>query len=525
MLIDAQQVLQGSQIDTDVCIIGAGAAGLTMACELASGPLNVCLLESGGFDFDDATQALYQATVSGHPLNAPDISRLRYFGGTTNHWGGMCAPLDEDDFRIRPWIQYSGWPITRAELDPFYRRATSYVQIPSSEFAPRAWAEDIPPLFKDKRLGDRLAPLLFQLSPPTRFGEIYRQQLEAASTLKILLHANLLSLDSQPGGQVVEAARVSSLGGNTFIVRARTYILAAGAIENARLLLLSNSTQPKGLGNQHDLVGRFFMGHPQLDKVAWIVLNAPSGAAAKPLASSLRTYAMLQVTAKAAAQDQIARFGAHVDPLASTDAARLHDTPSYQALKRIVARIKGTSFRDITTSDDVAMVFNDVGGLLKGLYTRFGRAPILDIRPQCEQVPNPASRVTLGEERDALGQRRANVDWRLTDLDVVSIRRGLACVSQAFVDAKLGRATLSEAIGDATPQTIDCNEAWHHIGTTRMSNDPRTGVVDRDCRVHGLANLYVAGASVFPTTGIVNPTYTIVALAIRLADQIRGDAA
>lgn len=521
MLVDARHIPTGTRIDADVCIIGAGAAGLTIACELASSPLKVCLLESGGFDFDDETQALYRATVTGHSLNAPDISRLRYFGGTTNHWGGMCAPLDAEDFRTRPWLQYSGWPIERSELDPFYKRATPYVQIPSSDFAVGSWSDEVPPLFKDPRLDACLAPLLFQLSPPTRFGEVYRSQMESASTVQLMLHANVLSFDTGPGAQAVETVSVGCLTGNRFQVRASVYVLATGAIENARLLLLSDAVQPKGLGNLHDMVGRFFMGHPQLDGIARLVLAAPSSAAAKPLASTLRTYVMVQVKAAVAARDQTARFAAHVDPLASATAETLHNTRAYQALKRLIGRLKGVAFRDVTAADDLRAVVNDMSGLFTGLYTRFGRAPLLDIRPQCEQTPNPASRITLNNERDALGLRRVDVDWQLTDLDVISIRQGLKTVGDAFAKVGLGRLNLSETIRDATPQSIPCNESWHHLGTTRMSGDPRTGVVDRDCRVHGIANLYVAGGSVFPTTGIVNPTYTIVALAIRLADRIR----
>lgn len=525
MLIDARQIPPGSDVDTDVCIVGAGAAGLTIACELADGPLKVCLLESGGFDFEEDTQALYQAAVTGHPLNGPDISRLRYFGGTTNHWGGMCAPLDEEDCRVRPWLQYSGWPIARADLEPFYQRAAPYVQITSSDFSVKTWAEEIPPLFVDKKLDSRLAPLLFQLSPPTRFGEVYRERLETASSVRLLLHANVLSFDTDPNGRAVERVRVGCLSGNRFSVRATTYVLATGAIENARLLLASNAVQPHGLGNGHDMVGRFFMGHPQVDNVARIVLGAPSSAAAKPLASTLHTYAMVQIKAATAARDQIPRFAAHVDPLASTDATTLHNTPAYQALKRLVGRLKGTNFRNVSAADDLATMLDDVGGLFRGLYTRFGRAPLLDIRPQCEQVPNPDSRITLNQERDPLGLPRVDVDWQLTDLDVVGIRRGLDTVGDAFARAGLGRIDVSESIRDATPQSLACTESWHHLGTTRMSDDPRTGVVDRDCRVHSVANLYVAGGSVFPTTGIVNPTYSIVALAIRLADRIRSQTA
>lgn len=525
MLIDARQIPSGSIIEADLCIIGAGAAGMTIACELAGGPQSVCLLESGGLDFEDSTQALYQGMLTGHAMNALDISRLRYFGGTTNHWGGMCAPLADDDFHIRPWIQFSGWPINRTDLEPFYRRASPYVQIASANFDPAAWADEVPALFTNKNLRAQLEPVLFQLSPPTRFGEVYRDTLANSSHIRALLYANLLAFDTDQEGRRVEQARVATLEGQKFTVLASNYILAAGAIENARLLLTSNHIQKAGLGNQFDLVGRFFMGHPQLDNVARIHLWSPSSSAAKSLSATLHTYVMMQLASAVTGREQIAQFGAHVDPLASETASSLHHTPAYLALKRLVARAKGTSFPNKTPLDDVSTVLNDVSGLVRGLYTRFGRAPILDIRPQCEQVPNPNSRVTLSSERDALGLAKVDVKWQLSDLDVVSIRRGLTIVGETFNRAGLGKIEITDALRETTPQTIDCNEAWHHLGTTRMSNDPRAGVVDQNCCVHGINNLYIAGSSVFPTTGIVNPTYTIVALAVRLADHIRGQNA
>jgi choline dehydrogenase-like flavoprotein len=521
MLNDARRVPAGTTLSADVCIIGAGAAGITLACELAAGSQKVLLLESGGFDFEDATQALYQGEIVGHPLNPPDVSRLRYFGGTTNHWGGMCAPLAAEDFRVRPWVQYSGWPIGAEDLAGYWRRAVPYVQITSDNFSAADWADELPAIFRGNTLGERLAPLLFQQSPPTRFGEVFRERLTAAKPIETLLHANVLSLMADADARTVERVAVGCLDGNRFFVRARVFILATGAIENARLLLLSDGVQTAGLGNGNDLVGRFFMGHPQFDDGARIVLEAPTAAAAKPLGSTLHTYAMLRLTAATAAREQLPGFAAHLDPRASEVAPTLHQTPSYLALKRLVARFKGTQFPTTTAGDDLRTVLADLDGLASGLYTRFGKAPILDVRPQCEQVPNPASRVYLGSERDALGLRRIVVDWRLTDLDVLGMRRGLAIVGETFTGTGLGRLELSEAMREATPATLACAEAWHHIGTTRMSEDPRSGVVDRDCRVHGTTNLFVAGSSVFPTTGIVNPTFTIVALAIRMADHLR----
>ena len=313
MLTDARQIPAGTTLPADVCIIGAGAAGITLAAELAGGTQKVVLLGERRLRFEEATQALYQGEVVGHPLNPPDVSRLRYFGGTTNHWGGMCAPIAAEDFRVRPWVQYSGWPIAAADLAPHWRRAVPYVQIASDNFSARDWADELPTIFKGNTLGDRLAPLLFQQSPPTRFGEVFRERLTAAKSGQALLHANVLALSTDAGARTVERVEVGCLDGNRFAVRARVFVLATGAIENARLLLLSDAVQTPGLGNGNDLVGRFFMGHPQFDDGARIVLDAPSASAAKPLGSTLHAYAMLRLTAEASAREQLPGFAAHLD--------------------------------------------------------------------------------------------------------------------------------------------------------------------------------------------------------------------
>ena len=238
MLIDGRTLPPDHLLDCDLCIIGGGAAGITLASAFAGGrDVDVCLVESGGFDFAADVQELYRGEAVGAPYEAYD-TRLRYFGGSTNHWGGYCLPLDDLDFEIRPWVPYSGWPLGRADLAPYYEMASDLCQIGGLDTAPSAWAErlGLPVLDLD---GSGLRNLVFQVSPPTRFGEAYRASLLTADNLKICLYSNVIGFHRPAGGSVVERIRVATLAGGRFAVRARCFVLACGGIENARLLLCS----------------------------------------------------------------------------------------------------------------------------------------------------------------------------------------------------------------------------------------------------------------------------------------------
>jgi choline dehydrogenase-like flavoprotein len=267
MLVDARSVEEGSLLRTGICIIGAGAAGITLAREFARSKLTVMLLESGGFRRDSKIQKLYKGECRGPILDAhpsyPSSSRVRYFGGTTNHWAGWCRPLDPLDFEERPWVPNSGWPITRSDLNPYYTRALDVIQIDPFDDDPHER------LAGESTLGDQymdspIVTRLFHFSPPTRFGETYRQELIDSPTTTVMIHANVLDIRSNADASRVEHLEVARLDGTRFTVESRYVVLAAGGIENARLLLSSDGVQRNGLGNERGLVGRFFSDHPHL---------------------------------------------------------------------------------------------------------------------------------------------------------------------------------------------------------------------------------------------------------------------
>ncbi|NQZ95098.1 MAG: GMC family oxidoreductase [Myxococcales bacterium] len=521
MLIDARSVQNERTLETDVCIIGAGAAGITLAREFIDQPFRVFLLESGGFEFDAESQSLYAGENVGLPYSLVQ-SRLRFFGGATNHWVGWCRPLEEIDFETRPRIPHSGWPIRRADLQPFYERAQAICQLGPYEYEPEAWASRDSPLLQFA--GDRVVNTVYQFSPPTRFGRAYRAEVLRAGNVATCLHGNAIEIETTETARSATSVRVACLSGNQFRVAARLVLLAAGGIENARLLLLSNGVQREGIGNQKDLVGRFFMDHPH--HTSGVVLPSDP-------ALSTALYTGSTATEK---------VGAHVAIALSARVQREEGLGSFVASlfpPRTWPQVsKGVASLDYLTSslregempdhfaEHLGAVVADFDDVARASYGRlFGgnkRPPstLLSLHGRSEHLPNPDSRVSLAEERDSLGQRRVRLDWRLGSADKRTIRRAHEIIAEEMGRAGLGRVKLV-VDEDYTLWSQSIRGGSHHMGTTRMHEDPNHGVVDADCRVHGMANLFVAGSSVFPTCGYANPTLTLVALAVRLADHVK----
>ena len=334
---------------------------------------------------------------------------------------------------------------------------------------------------------------MFQFSPPTRFGAVYRDEVLRASNVHTLLHANAVELEIGPESGRVARVRVATLAGNRFSVAARIVVLATGGIENARILLASRAGRPRGVGNDRDLVGRFFMDHLHLRAGVYLPSSPAFDGAFYRRREDQRAIGVLTV-----AEALLRRRGLLGFSL----------TLSRRSLPR-----------DEAIGGDVQRAASDLEeGLASAGASRLPDATMLECRT--EPAPNPDSRVTLTAGRDALGMPRARLDWQLTEYDFASLRAGQEIVAREVGRAGVGRVQLPrDAPRSAWTQKIRGGQ--HHIGTTRMSDDPARGVVDAHCRVHGSENLYVAGSSVFPTAGSANPTLTLTALALRLADRIR----
>jgi len=534
MFIDARRIPSGTTLQADVAIVGAGASGITLALELGGKGLEVCLLESGGTDFTWANQSLYRGRSIGLPHCALDVCQLRFLGGNTNAWGGWCRPLDPIDFEARPWVPRSGWPFTIDELAPFYRRAHEICEVPSDDYDPlRAAVELGHPRAKPLEFDpDCLETLIYRFSPPTRFGQVYRPWLRRARDIRCCLHANVLSIEADPAARSVARLRVGTLSGTRFAVSARHFVLAAGGIENARLLLLSHDVMSAGLGNQHDLVGRFYMDHPHTKRRVLVPSGRLDSGLYSELFRSRRIMGRMSLPDGVQRRERLLNYGANMHPLyfgqdspgwlALSDAVRSLSRRSDPFLRSPPYDRKRLSLRQllrmVRRPDRTA-----AAGVLRVLQpNRFINGFVLESKP--EQAPNPDSRVTLDADRDAFGLRRVKVDWRMLPLDRRTAIRG-----EEVIDAELRRLGIG-SMAPLAPQEIESwpenlESGWHQLGTTRMHIDERHGVVDANARVHGLSNLFVAGGSVFPTGGSAPPTLTIVALAVRLAAHLRRVAA
>ena len=500
MLVDSRTLEPGGELSCEVCIVGGGAAGITLALALAAHDVDVCLLESGGLAADARTQELYRGPTEG-PAGPIDsylsVSRVRYLGGSTNHWEGWCRPLDAIDFEARPWVPASGWPIGEADLAPHYERAAEILEIEPFDDARDAAAAGILPLDPA-----RVVTRAYHFSPPVRFGVKFRAELESATSVRVLLHANATRLRANEAVTRVQRVEAATLDGPRFALAARHVVLAAGGVENARLLLLSDDEQEGGLGNGRGLVGRYFMEHPHISDAGRVVLTDPG-----------RDHGFYQVALALGVR------GGRV--------ALLHIAPQLQRERGLLN--VALLFRD-HHRQGLSARMDHIGHAAYRL-DRLGRHEVRPHEPspyfapievRLEQAPNPESRVTLAPDTDELGLRRARLAWRTLALDAETIMRALEVLALELGRASQGRIRIMH---DPEQPWRFVYGASHHMGTTRMAAAESAGVVDRDCRVFGLDNLYIAGSSVFPTVGVANPTFTIVALTLRLAEHLAAKAA
>ncbi|MFN0181674.1 MAG: GMC oxidoreductase [Gemmatimonadales bacterium] len=498
MLIDARELADGTSLDGDLVVIGGGIAGITLARELRGKGLKILVLESGALDPDRAMQdfAAGTGTMTDPDGRRRDIgaflrgSRVRAYGGSGHVWGGKCGRLEKADFERRDWIPGSGWPFDRDHLDPFYDRASVALELPSF----RADLTGADPTRPEVPIGagQEIETVARFHSPVTgarskdRFDR-FRLPPAESPDVTICLGATVTAIETAGDGRLVTGLVVRTLNGKAHRARGRRYVLAAGGIENARILLLAE------LGNRHDLVGRHFGGH----------LNCSAGGEASAPTSGV-AFASLPASFDLYVSGDVAKVWGVFN--ATGTAQRRHRIPNLWA-----------TFSPVDY--DVPAADRSVIGL--GRLGAFGKpGGFFPVRVMVEEPPNRSSRLTLVPgRRDGLDQPRVDLDWRLSAAHFDGIERGVAMFARALGRHRVGRLRWPlgrEAILPAL------NPARHHLGTTRMSTNPRHGVVDADARMHGVENFYVAGSSIFPTTGIVNPTLTIVALTIRLADHLAG---
>lgn len=477
MKIMGEEIPRGSVRKADVCIIGSGAAGITLARELIRSRLKVVLLEGGSMEWTEGSQNIYKAaSVSTSPVGVldkdfPSWSRLRQFGGSTNHWGGWSRPFEEHDFAKRSWLPLSGWPITLKDLGSYYARAATYIEMENFDQAEE----------KNRPALAGVTTREFHYSPPTRFGEKYGSELFAAPNVDVILQASAVRFDTQ--NDQVRKVWVKSPG-TEFTVEAQVFILACGGMENPRLMLNSDHQRTNGLGNSSDMVGRGFMEHPHA--TIGMFVNTGEEDWLKPFRFSGQGEPMRIFTTTAEFQEkhQVLNYSCQVDPRSKPDA---------------------------DPSEGLNLTRFSYG---KGEATNY-----LRLYTRSEMMPDPNNRISLANERDELGLRRLQMHLNFSRTDLRTVVKSTEAVIERLSAEAYGRGKIVLERDDLW--STDLGPGCHHMGTTRMSENPREGVVDQNCKVHDLANLYVAGSSVFPTGGFANPTFTIVALALRLSDHLQ----
>ena len=516
-----------SPIETDICVVGSGAAGLAFAREFLGSRAQVLVLESGGLNLNPEVDALNCGEIIGMANRSLNEGRHRVLGGTTEVWPGGCMPLVPIDFAERRWVPFSGWPITLADLQPYYNRAGALLRVRAEAFAEDVWTaigREGGPDLRPAALSHCLT--LFSPRPHRFLGKALRDTFTRSGNVRILLHATATGLYTDPSGRVVERLECASLSGQRVTVRARNYVLCGGGFENARLLLLSRRVEPRGVGNRHDLVGRFYQDHPTT-RAATIHTDRPAilqnayGVSFRGFPPQPRPYPRIRLSPSLQERQGVLNCYATVAWGIGEKTAEAAVLSLFRAAR---------SFR---TPKAIAGEFLEVTRDLPGtarFVARYlaGRASLTPpnsmwLMSGAEQAPNPDSRVTLSDKRDAMGLPRVQLDWRLTELDRRTASAMACAVRDEFQRLGLARAELPGWLQDeSNGWRTNMSAPFHPSGTTRMASDPKRGVVDENCRVHGVTNLYVAGSSVFPTSGYANPTFTIVALAIRLADHIKG---
>jgi choline dehydrogenase-like flavoprotein len=543
MIIDATELAPRTTLQADVCIVGAGPAGLSLAREFKGSGLDVVLVESGGLKADRSLKKLNEGTVIGDPYPNPRWGRHRQVGGTANRWlidigdgrhGARYAPLDPIDFERREWVPHSGWPIDRATLDPYYERAHGHAGIGPYEYATDRWET---PTRQPLRLtAGEMHTSIFQFGAQDVWTRHHADITEHAPNVRNVINATVLEIETDESGANVTGLRVAGPEGKPLSITAKRYVLTMGCIEATRLLLLSRGRHPNGIGNEHDVLGRFFMDHPQ----AYLNSFTPFD---RGLFDTTGIYDLLPVggysimaklgfTEEAMRRHELLNIGYCLFPRRDHFMSDAFQSFFNVALAVVHQQRPGNLGHHAKTMLKGAPQLAQIGlwwlrgkapypylskGGWDGLSDKSSLFTMFELFSLVEQAPDPSNVIKLGDDVDPNGQRKVEIHWRFSDLDKENVIRSRDVMRKEFAASGLGTLTFTEELF-TSPSSV------HPIGSTRMNDDPRHGVVDRNLKVHGVSNLYVATSSVFPTSGYANPTLTVLALVCRLADHLKAGA-
>ncbi len=523
MFIDARRLDSDASVEADICIIGAGAAGVTLAREFIGSGRKICILEGGGRFRSRKSQSVYEGESVGQYYEL-STTRSRFYGGSTNCWGGFCRPLGEQDFSRRAWVENSGWPIPHDELMRYMGRASDVCSVREDAYDVDEWRARL----NDHHLtplslgGDQVVTEISQLSPQRFLGAKYRKEIAASPDVDIYMHANVTRIQAAPdNGKAVQHVDAATFNGKKLRVKASTYILATGGIENARMLLLSDDVIKGGLGNSSGLVGQFFMEHPKIasGKIIFNQSFNPDFYDTGYCYFQAPIIANLALSEEAREREQLLGYKAYIETMYQGETS-----PGVTMFRDMYLDLRKQAIPE-NMVDKLWQAAKDLPNIYKFIVGKRLRNPkyvdhyrLVNI---LEPEPLAESRVTLGEERDRLGLRKTRLDWRLSQKVAHTLLRSQQIIDEELRASGIGRLEIEPAVLEGRlPDEVEW--VWHHMGTTRMDPDAEKGVVDTDCKVHGIDNLYVAGSSVFPSVGYDTPTINLIALSLRLADHLKG---
>ena len=476
MLFGSVNEFERSGFRPRVCIVGTGPAGISLALRLRQREVACLLVEAGGYDFSQASQEFYRGEVIGDHYHELHQARLRQFGGTSGHWSGWVRPLQSSDFEYRDHIPYSGWPISRTDLEPYAAGADDILEVG---------------LFRgDRPMTQDIDYIHYRYSPPVRFGAKYRALVEQSSTVGLLLNTPVLEL--VPGASRIDSIKVSEGQRGISDIRVDHVCVCTGGIENSRLLLWSNARHSGRVVKRAEALGRYWMEHP-VDDIADVITFENYEMRFEGQASERWLFAPSDRAKKA-----YAIGGAHIW-------MREHaEDPNY---------VKELVHQALCVAPDWS------NRLLKHVGKEYHCGGV--VRSEFEQAPRPENRVALDSRTDALGVPRPCLHWKKREFERKSALTHAILLGQALIKYNIGRLRIRNFLADDMPwPDPDQPGGWHQMGGTRMAASPAAGVVDKDCKVFGVDNLYIGGSSVFTTGGHASPTYTIVQLALRLGDHL-----
>lgn len=532
MIQDFNETGFDHSVKYDLVIVGAGAAGISLAKSLMNSKLKVCLLEGGDKTPSTKSQKIYKGENTGRDYFPLDEARLRFLGGSTNHWEGMCTPLMPGDFVARKDIDdlenisHTGWPMSFAELDKYYGQAVEFLGLGDTVFDSELvqYVHDGEPVFQENTFKFNF----WRQTPFThRFLRLAHEEwLKASPNIHLFLNANVTHIQHHHNEPRVESLTVQSFGGKIEKIQAQEYVLACGGIETPRLLLASSDRVPEGVGNSSGLVGRYFMEHVEV--YAGQIVSATQ---------AMDKYIALGAKQYTTAEGVDVHPGFSLDPQEQQRLGILHCGLAVQVMrdpKSPVTAVKSLT-HDVKAGEWPDNAFTNAWRIISGVDTLYNEYQVrkgkgdnsedmvTGIFARSEQAPNYNSYVKLDPlKKDHFGMPRVQLNWQLADIDLQTIKKTTVAFGAELARQKLGRVKLLDWLVDEQ-WSQDTVGGWHHLGTTRMSQNPQSGVVDSTLKVHDVNNLSVLSSSVFPTGGYANPTLTIIALAYRLGDRLQNE--